>query len=49
MAKAEEKTEVLHALFALVCSSKTSCSLGAELPDLKEREGEQNEASVIQE
>lgn len=47
--QAEEKTEVLHALFASVCSSKTSCSLGAELPELEEREGEQNEAPVIQE
>lgn len=46
MPKAEEKTEVLH---ALVCRSKTSCSLGTEVPELEEREGEQNEAPVVQE
>lgn len=44
MTKAEGRTEVLHAFFALVCSSKTSCFLGAEFPELGERAGEQNEA-----
>lgn len=29
-----EKIEVLNAFFALVCSSKTTCSLGTQPPEL---------------
>lgn len=47
--KAEEKIDVFHALFVSVCSSRSSCSLGAEIPELEDRKGEQNEAPVIQE
>ncbi|GAB0184205.1 mitochondrial enolase superfamily member 1 [Grus japonensis] len=44
--KDEEKAEVLNAAFASVFSSKTSCPLGAQPPELEDRE--QNEAPIIQ-
>ncbi|KAK4827442.1 hypothetical protein QYF61_017999 [Mycteria americana] len=42
--KDEEKAEVLNAFFAPVFNSKTSCSP----PELEDRDGEQNEAPIIQ-
>ncbi|GAB0207583.1 mitochondrial enolase superfamily member 1 [Grus japonensis] len=44
----EEKAEVLNAFFTSVFSSKTSCSLGTQPPELEDRDGEQNEAPIIQ-
>lgn len=38
------KTEVLH---ASICGTKTSCSLSAELPELEEKEEEENKAPII--
>jgi len=44
--KHEEKAEVLHAFFASVFDSKTSCSQGTQPPELEDTE--QNEAPIIQ-
>ena len=41
MTKSEEKAEVLHAYFASVFNHKTSCSLGAQPPELEDRDREQ--------
>ncbi|KAK4830434.1 hypothetical protein QYF61_011142 [Mycteria americana] len=46
--KDEEKAEVLHAFFASVFNGKTSWSPGTEPPELEDRDGEQNEAPIIQ-
>ncbi|KAK4828285.1 LOW QUALITY PROTEIN: hypothetical protein QYF61_024950 [Mycteria americana] len=48
VAKDEEKAEVLHAFFASVLSSKASCFPGTEPRELQDRDGEQNEAPIIQ-
>lgn len=39
----------LRYFFVSVCSSKTFCSLSIQPSDLKDRNGEQNEALIIQE
>jgi len=44
----EEKAEVLNGFFASVFHGKTSCSQGTHLPELEDRDSEQNEASRIQ-
>ncbi|KAK4819995.1 hypothetical protein QYF61_017374 [Mycteria americana] len=48
VAKDEEKAEVLNAFFASVFNSKTSCSPGTQLPELEDRDREQNEAPITQ-
>lgn len=40
MTKEEEKTEVLNVFFASVFNSKTSCSVGTQTPELKDKNGE---------
>lgn len=45
----EEKAEVLNAFIAAISNDKSSCSQGAQPPELKEVGGEQNEFPVIQE
>lgn len=43
------KDEVLNTSFASVFSRKASCLLGTQPSELEGRNGEQNEASIIQE
>lgn len=43
----EERAEVLNAFFAF--SSRTSCSLGTQTPELEDRNRKQSEALVIHE
>lgn len=38
----------MRRLFASVCNSKTSCSLGIQSPELEDKDGEKKEAPVIQ-
>jgi len=47
-AKDEEQAEVFNDCFALVFNSKNSCSQGTQPPELEDRDGEQNEAPIIQ-
>ncbi|GAB0187132.1 mitochondrial enolase superfamily member 1 [Grus japonensis] len=46
--KDEEKAEVFNVFLASAFSSKTSCSPGTQPPELEDRDGEQNEAPIIQ-
>ncbi|PKU32032.1 rna-directed dna polymerase from mobile element jockey-like [Limosa lapponica baueri] len=46
--KDEEKSEVLYAAFASDFSSRTSCSLSTQTPELEDRDGKQNETPIIQ-
>ena len=46
--KDEEKAEVLHAFIASALNSKTSCSQGTQPPEVEDRDGQQNEAPIIQ-
>ena len=48
VAKDEEKAEVLNAFFEWSFNSKTNCSLCTQPPVLEDRDGEQNEAPIIQ-
>ncbi|KAF1544809.1 hypothetical protein FQV19_0013932, partial [Eudyptula minor] len=45
----EEKAEVLNAFFASVFNSQTSYPQGIQPPELEDRDGEQDEAPIIQE
>ena len=40
--------EVFNAFFASVFNNKTMCSQGTQPPELEDRDGEQNEALIIQ-
>ena len=46
--KAEGKAEVLNAFLASVLNRKTNCSLGIHHPEMEDRDGENNEAPIIQ-
>lgn len=48
MTNDEGKVETLNAFFASVFNSKTSYSLGIQSPELEDKDGEKNEAPVIQ-
>ncbi|KAK4823212.1 LOW QUALITY PROTEIN: hypothetical protein QYF61_027359 [Mycteria americana] len=47
--KDEEKAEVLNAFFASVFNSQTTYPQGIQLPELEDRDGEQNKLPIIQE
>ena len=47
--KDEEKTEVLNAFFTSVFNSQTGYSQGPQLPELEDRDGEQNKNPIKQE
>lgn len=47
MVKDKKKAEVLYILFPSVFSSRTSCLLDNNTPEVENRDGEQNDAPVI--
>ncbi|KAK4827998.1 LOW QUALITY PROTEIN: hypothetical protein QYF61_022775 [Mycteria americana] len=48
VSKDEEKAEILNASFAAVFNGKNNCSRGTQPTELEDRDGEQNEAPIIQ-
>lgn len=46
--KDEENAEVLNTFFVSVFNSVTSCSLSAQILELKDRDREHNEVPIIQ-
>ena len=43
----QDKAEMLNAVFASVCNSKTGCSLDTQPLALEDRDGEQNKPCII--
>lgn len=48
MTEDEEKAELCNAFFATVFNSQANFILGTQSPEMKDRNGEQNESPIIQ-